>query len=285
VLGLFAEGNPTAGLLRASALCRVLGAELHVLRVLPDTTRVNALFPQNNLADASAGLAASERSDASTRAWLSQTLHGPNTVEFELAHGDFVQQVAAYATRLDAKLIVVAPGVGRLGRTVTALAGSAGVPVLLARQATAEETIVAATDLESLGFPVLKQAAELGRRLQAPVVALHNASPASLVVGIDMVHPVAAVVRGPSEAKQAERLARATDQLQIEVDAVVRGALDPVEAILAEARAQDADLVVVGMRRRKWLGRWLAASVAAQIVDQARRSVLVTPLDEPRRRA
>ena len=60
---------------------------------------------------------------------------------------------------------------------------------------------------------------------------------------------------------------------------IVRKEFNPVEAILQEARVQDADLVVVGTRSKSWLARVLTGSVAARVVNRANRSVLVTPLE------
>ncbi|MBK8259309.1 MAG: universal stress protein [Polyangiaceae bacterium] len=52
--------------------------------------------------------------------------------------------------------------------------------------------------------------------------------------------------------------------------------------VLGEAREHNADLVVVGTRKRTWFDRLVAGSVAEQIVNRAKRSVLVTPLDDAR---
>jgi len=61
----------------------------------------------------------------------------------------------------------------------------------------------------------------------------------------------------------------------------VRDEPSVADAVLDEARRQDADLVVVGTRPRGWLQQLLAESVARQIVDRSTRSVLVAPIADP----
>ena len=59
---------------------------------------------------------------------------------------------------------------------------------------------------------------------------------------------------------------------------ILREESDVSDAISIEARAQGADLIVVGARRRNWLQRVLREGVAAQVVEQAQCSVLVAPV-------
>ncbi len=74
------------------------------------------------------------------------------------------------------------------------------------------------------------------------------------------------------------KLARAARRLHTHAETVVACEATPADAILREARLRNANLVVVGMRR-SWVDRLPGASVAAQVVNQAWRSVLVAPLD------
>ena len=54
---------------------------------------------------------------------------------------------------------------------------------------------------------------------------------------------------------------------------VVEG--NPFEQIVAAADRLGADLLVVGHRRRGWLGRLAEASVAKRVLDRVRCSVMV----------
>ncbi|GAB4217020.1 MAG: hypothetical protein OHK0013_44150 [Sandaracinaceae bacterium] len=68
---------------------------------------------------------------------------------------------------------------------------------------------------------------------------------------------------------------RVSARLQVEADAVVRAEPTATDAILREARAREGDLIVVGARPRRWFERLFARSVASQVVERAKRSVLV----------
>jgi nucleotide-binding universal stress UspA family protein len=194
-----------------------------------------------------------------------------------VATGEFVTEVAKHAFELGAQLIVVPPR-KRMGTVVTRLARAAALPVLVARTATAHQTIVAATDLRDGDYPVLRKAAELGARLRASVVAVHNVTPVSLFVNPESGWPVTLLRTAGAAAASELRLARVLSRLQLNAGSVLADAVNPVDAILREASARDADLVVVGTRPRSWFSHLAGGSVAAQVVDRACGSVLVSPL-------
>jgi nucleotide-binding universal stress UspA family protein len=277
LLALQSDGYPTNTLVRAAALSRALRAELQVLRVLPVLRRVRApsagiprvLQPSRRLLRASR--AASE--------WIQDALGDDQAfvTRVTIVQGDFLPVVASRAARAEAGLIVVPPSTERMGSLVATLAGKSGVPVLVARESRSEATIVAATDLLTEGYPVLGEAAALGLHLDAPVVAVHSVNPLSAVMaGASRTWPVPAVGAHPGSEADCARLAAASAELPVETRSVIRHEMNPADAILDEARARDANLVVVGTRR--WFEHALVGSVAAQVVNRAKRSVLVTPL-------
>jgi nucleotide-binding universal stress UspA family protein len=187
-----------------------------------------------------------------------------------------VSQVVSHALAVNAQLIVV-PTRRHSGSIVTRLAHAAQLPVLVAKPATGHPIIVAATDLQGASYPLLRTTAELGEQLRAPVVAFHNVTPVSM-----MLNPLCSLPITPSRddgaiAARKARLSLASEHLHLSGQSVACD-LDPVEAILREARTRGADLVVVGTRPRSWFGRVLGASTAVRVVDRARRSVLVAPL-------
>lgn len=268
----------TSSLLRAATIAQKRGDQLHVLSVLPEVPHMNVLFPQHNMVELLRGLEHTRDVDSSTRKWLSDWLLEDDIPEhFSVAHGDFVKVVAARAKELHARLIVVAPQEDGLNQAAVSLVLAAGVPVLAARQATGGDAIVAATDLTSLDYPVLGGAAELGRLLDARVIAVHNVEPYAVVATMEAA-ALAQVPVEPALASRAQQLSRASQRMPIDVRPVVRSESDTVDAILKVAQAQDADVVVVGARDRTWLGRFTARNVAARVVDRAEHSVLVLPL-------
>jgi nucleotide-binding universal stress UspA family protein len=138
------------------------------------------------------------------------------------------------------------------------------------------QTILAATDLRNGEYPVLRFAGELGRRMNSQIVAVHNLDPQPMWGRARTPDAAADVLRGePGRGAGLERLRRASEFLLAPVQAVVRDDADPVDAILDEARARDAHLVVIGQRPG---GRRDRFGVAARVVDFAQRSVLVIPI-------
>ena len=225
------------------------------------------------------------------RAWLLDALgedsgrepDGDGVIEhLSIVHGDFVEQVAAYAATIDSSLIIVPPRRGRLTGMVTSLAGAALTPVLVTHERPGKPAIIAATDLRSTGYPVLREAAEFGQRLDARLVAVHNIEPvpvSTIETGwtINLSQPFAV-----HEAR-SEQLLLAAQQLPIGTQTVVFDELSSAGAILAEAEAREADCVVVGTRPpQSWLDEFSSSRVANQIIERAACSVLVLPLDPGR---
>jgi nucleotide-binding universal stress UspA family protein len=177
-------------------------------------------------------------------------------------------------------MVALAPRKRRFGTLVTTLAHASGVPVVVLRPATSQHAIVAATNLEEVDYPVLRKAIELGEQLHERVIPVHNVTPLSVVVSPDSMLPPITVWpgRGETEVRRV-RLAHAVDQLHIAARGLVANDVNPAEAILRVARVEDADVVIVGAHPRSWFGRLVSGSVAAQVVNRARRSVLVVPLE------
>jgi len=214
-----------------------------------------------------------------TQAWLRGLLGEGETAEkFTVVTGDFAPETTAYARSIGAQWIVVPAGEPSVGRIVTSLADAVGVPVLVARAATSFEAIVAATDLESGDFPILRQAAELGQKLRIPVIALHNVNPIAGRSGIDVIWGMATPMGVGALRTRQERLEAAALETQTGGQPMICSELDPVNAIIDKAGALDADLVVVGTRGNGWFKRLFGDNVASNVVDRAVRSVLVVPI-------
>ncbi|MEO8178773.1 MAG: universal stress protein [Deltaproteobacteria bacterium] len=278
VLALFEQECSALGLQRTVSLARALDARVHVLRILPGLTRIQTLFSRRSVKRAVRAVQRTLSANRVTRSWLRDT---PGAVDFvehvAVAHGDFVEQTAAYAATVDAQLIIVTPRGRQLGETVTSLACAALTPVLVAHEQMAELNIVAATDLQNHDYPVLSRAAELARQLTASLVAVHNVTP-ERIGGGDINWTFSLPQSEAVYNARSHQLFRATERLPVDTKTIVLDKLNCVDAILGEADAQRADLVVVGTRRRGWLDGFVTGSVATQVVNRAQRSVLVLPL-------
>jgi nucleotide-binding universal stress UspA family protein len=272
-------GLPTASLRRALALARTLEVKLHVLRVVFGRGPLSLMPPQVDLLTITRSAEYVTESDRSLREWLMEVSPGgwlPDHVCTQ--SGDFVSHVAARAAEIDASLIVVPPGERRAGEVAVKLACAAQLPVLVARDAAFEDGIVAATDLKDPTYPVLRAAASLGRRLDAPVIALHNLSPLVPITSRGLGSAVSPVT-SRSHVQAREHLERTLRRLSSQTTVVVADEVDPVDAILHEAQVRNADLITVGTRPHSWFERLLMSSLAARVVNGTERSVLVVPID------
>jgi nucleotide-binding universal stress UspA family protein len=194
----------------------------------------------------------------------------------ELCFGGYVERVAEHAARLGARAIVV-QGDGMQSAKAPGLAHRTGVPVLVARKPSPAKRIVACTDLRDTRYPVLRCAAELATKLHAPVMAVHNIPVLNLVGdfgGIPLTH----WFKSTSLVHCTTQLMRASEQLAVTAIPIVLNELNSVDAILQQARAFEADLIVAGTYGRNWCARALTGSVAADLVARSPRSVLLTPL-------
>lgn len=172
---------------------------------------------------------------------------------------DRPQRLAATLLELGPQLVVLPTTPGWPSESAAWLARACAVPCLVARSHQGRTGLLAATSLEDRLHPVLQEAARLAGALGRPLTVVHNAS--------------AEVVKAGRGAGAVERrLERVGVELGAEV--VVTRAQDAVSGILAEARREDADLIVVGAP----CSPPNTGPVGARIVGFSRRSVLIVPL-------
>jgi len=254
-----AEQPAAYSLSRALALADGRGARLHVLRVLPRPSLlfgVLAPFLHNDDLRQVTDFVGAARASSS---WYARVLGERFSEEHaSVTVGNFDDEVVRYARAVSARMIVIPAGEWP-GSTITAIARRSRLPVLVVREVDHAETVIAATDLGADGLRILEQAAKLGQQLEANVIALHNVPPSQSVEPNELA--LTAFAHGSA----------------VPTSVITRRA-SHVEGILAEARALKADTVVVGTRLRSRLAQVVRRSVAVQVIDGARRSVLVLPI-------
>lgn len=259
LLALGGERLAARALREAHAFARALGAELHVIRIVPrvhgDTTE-GPVSIARALREAQRAVMAGRHTRALCDRVLLERLPS-KSVSVRL--GAFITQVGQRAAELEANIIALVPQRQRIGGVATRLALQTGRAVLVARGRGTFATLLAATDLKDAQTPVLRRAARLGRELNAAVVALHGLvdEPSNRVI------PVALEQR-------REALERATLMVGSSILPLVLRAKSSAQCILDGARVNAADLIVVGARARS-----AASATAADVVKRARRSVLV----------
>ena len=279
LLALTDGDHPTATLRLSSALARSLDADLHIVRVLPLEGQFIPFGPNFDLVQATRRIERCLSAARQTRTWCDDTLSEPfSPKRLRIRVGNFIEDAASRAGELDAWLIVLAPSTGRLGITATALAHASSRPVLVARTSAPHATLLAATDLLDKDARVLRKAAELGAVLRAPVVAVYNASSFSEAPNSDSCASAAPLGSARPSESRVLRLVRATERADSPMRAIVAQELDPVDAILEQARLHEAQAIVVGTRPGPCLDHVIRRTVAAEVVERSDRSVLVAPL-------
>jgi nucleotide-binding universal stress UspA family protein len=242
----------------AGSFSLALGAELHVLRILRPPSSDSSAW-RESAARARRLCATIRHARALCDAWSTES-------GLCVRVGDFVEEVARRASELGADVIAVSPSRKRLEATVRELAQQTGCAILVPRNCRTFSTLLAATDLEEPNTPLLRVAAELGRGLDATVVALHGV--------LDEAHRKPSA---PSLEQSLLMLERATRNIGGRFESVVSRAREPARGILEHARRRNVDIIVVGARPRG--SSRSSPGTAWRVVRRARRSVLVAPLD------
>lgn len=269
VLALSAASRPRATLQRAHALALDAGTRLVVVACLPKALEGNA--------------AAQEERHVALRVWrwCHRTLSIPiEADDVVIRRGRLPTCAATVARQLNAPLVVVSESDVVKGADVTAIVEAAGVSVLVSRATREQDRVIAATDLVRATFPVLRSGAALARSLGAALTVVHNVPPGrGERPGPDSRRSHAwSPLDVPGLDRSSALLAWVVEDLGIAAEARVTQRADTAAAILEIARLQQADLIVVGHRRRSWIVRWLRRGVAERLIDGSRLSVAVIPL-------
>jgi nucleotide-binding universal stress UspA family protein len=263
LLALGTERVPIHTLRETQRFAAAIGAELHVIRVVPAIGRPGS----SSLDCVARALREAQRvilAARQTRKLCDRILGERLPVEqLSVRLGEFVDQVALRAAELDASTVAVAPSHQRLGAAVIRLTRRCSCAVLVPRGHSAFLTLVAATDLRDANGTVLRTAAQIAAALDAKSIAVHS-----------LVEVYGAASEAELESRRRS-LARVTQDIDERFEAVVVRTLDAARGILDEARESDADLIVVGVRREHHPTS--STGTAARVIRDARRSVLVAP--------
>jgi nucleotide-binding universal stress UspA family protein len=256
----------------ASAIARAHGASLLLVHAY---TRQDAGLSAEETRAALAGLAAVEME------------HGLQ-VRVEMREGPPTQVVASLAMESRADMLVIGSR-GRnpisrllLGSVADATLKQVSLPTLVVHPGDAQRKPGCARLLVGMDFsPQADRASAFARRLAAPkseaVVSLLHASVISTpIVGVEM--PAVPIVEpAESDAAAREALAHRVKALGghgVRIEALTCPG-SPVEAMRDVAKEGHADVMVVGTTAPAGAARMLLGSVAADLVHQSDRPVLV----------
>jgi nucleotide-binding universal stress UspA family protein len=256
---------------RAFDIASAAGAELELAVVVAVSDPVASLFPHGHLAAALRSVELGAGAATALSSFAERTL--PERVaagDVSVYAGPFRDAVERAAIDADADLLVL--GAEALdGAAARALCHRLRRAVLVARAPHAGGAVVASSDLEHAELPVLQRARALGRILGARTVLFHSVDAAEETVAT-------AAERDARTSDLAARLTSVLERFLPEVRVTLSAGDDPAHAIVAAARALDADVIVVGVHGAPFALAPVGPHVAASVADGARRSVLLAPI-------
>lgn len=256
--------RPLAAVLRAQLYAQLLGAELFVLAVVDVTHPSNATSQPWFYFDRA-------------QRFLNGVLLGVEDSHVYLRTGVFAELVTEVATNMEADLVVIPPSQKYPGRQANQIATAAEVMVLVARQPQLRNTVVAATDLSNPRYPVVAAANQLRDCLSAELVLIHNVVPVVFSGGLEAAWPLTGAPSARSLSRVTVRLRQVASTCGACSEALVAVAWNTAKEILKTAHERDADLVVIGTRRRTRWAQLLDSGVAVRVVREAKQSVLIVP--------
>ena len=142
------------------------------------------------------------------------------------------------------------------------------------------KTIVALVDLSDLTFKVLKQAHTLATAFNSQVIILHVVAKEPVVVDVGLVSPVIMQDPSPEVVRQhhAQLLEMRDSLVKFGVQATVQQmAGASVDAVLAETKRLNADLIILGSHHHSTIYDLLVGTVTNDVLKRAHCPVLVVP--------
>jgi hypothetical protein len=209
--------------------------------------------------------------------WCRSMLPEALVLDRVISVGDhYVADAAALIRQRSIDWIVISARGPDCGARAAAVARATGRPVLVARPPTARPALLIATDSHVDNFPVLRRAVQLMSALRAPAIAFHaigkgrsdDLFPADLEA---LVEPWVRI-----QSQQPSTFGGRLPTIDLRLDP----AEDRAGSILAQARLEDAGMILIGLAGAD---RHLApitgsgAAMASTVVDRAARSVLLVP--------
>ncbi len=257
--------KPLAAALRAEVYAQLLGADLFVLAVVDVTNQATkTVQPWFHF-------------DRAQR-FLKDSLPGLDERHVLLRIGGFAELVTEVAIALDAALVVIPPAEKNPGKLANQIATTAEVMVMVARQPQFRNTVVAATDLSNPRYPVVSAADQLRDCLSAELVLIHNVVPAVFSGGLEAAWPLTGSPSAQTLSQVAVRLRNVASSCGACSEALVAVAWNTANEILRIAQERDADVVVIGTRRRTRWAQLLDKGVAVRVIRAAKQSVLIVPV-------
>ncbi|MBL8950409.1 MAG: universal stress protein, partial [Myxococcaceae bacterium] len=185
----------------------------------------------------------------------------PGADRLRVSGGAFVRDVCEGVSR-DGAALVVLPDTARAGERAAVISRQTRVPVLVARAKRPAGGVLGTTAMQHRRYPVIKQAQQVAAWLEAPLMVLHNRPQPDDIFTV---------------ASFSARLVAVARDLAPGAAVVVGRHEHPVDGILEGERRFGCDVLVVGtsVGHREHV----SSSVAECVAQEAKSSVLVTPME------
>lgn len=274
----------------ACSLASSWGAALTVMSVLEFPPGMNPDYPVNRLY-------LGELMKHTTKALVdlkSRMAQRGVAVQTSITSGMPSQEVLAAAESEDVDLIVVGTrgksGLEHvvLGSTAERIIRTAPCPVLAVRGEAHHDAeaggsmpdypvswqrILVPIDFSDCSVEALEYAALVAQRAKASLRLLHVLEPVSYGLDFTLLHVAKREEMQERLTTRLRELASALQSVHVTADFQVRGGL-PADSILDAARAEPADLIVIGTHGRRGLSRTFWGSVAESVLRKAHCPVL-----------
>jgi nucleotide-binding universal stress UspA family protein len=279
VVGVDASPESRLALALAWKIAEAAHADLVPVHAVPD------LWLASGLGDTPVVLpevqdALTQASRKQIEAMIDEVVPRSGARRLEVRTGPAAFAIADVARQLRAELVVLggrqhgalARGLGR--STAHYLVRTLDVPVLVVGHSLGPLTrVLVAVDLSTAAIPAIRAAERFAKLLGARLRIVHVVEPLRL-----MYLPIDVLDQVGFEQHSRDAFERLTAPLAtlVREDQVVRTGL-PVETIVEEATAWQADLLVVGSHGKGWVDRLLVGSTTERLLNVLPASMMVIP--------
>lgn len=273
----------------ACSLASSWGATLTVMNVLEFPPGMNPDYPVNRLYLGELMKKATRQLDDVKARAAGREL----SVHTRIATGIPSQEVLAAAEAEETDLIVVGTrgktGLAHvlLGSTAERIIRMAPCPVLAVPTKTQKaagghgaenhlaviERILVPVDFSDCSLDALEYAVLVAQRAKASIKLLHVLEPVSYGLDFTLLHATKREHMREVISERLSRLVSALTSAQVASEFFIRGGL-PGDSILDEARAQPADMIIMGTHGRRGLSHALCGSVAESVLRKSNCPIL-----------
>lgn len=261
---------------RAHALQSSLGCQLRIVHAVPHNATADQLTPSLGVLQLTDASDWEERMQITVQTWAA-VLAGVMipTSQICAVRGEPLNILLREAAQPDVIMVVVGqreePGAEPSATLPRLLLRLCPRPMLVVGTRGLKPVIVAATDCSDERLPVLREATSLVPAFGQKIVAVHNLDAEASQLAAHTGRPMTPQIASMLCTQVQEWLEEAKDDREVLITAHAESA----EGVLAAAKTQQANLLVVGVKRE------LVASnrTAEVLLDEARISVLFVPVD------